>query len=74
MRGNAQATYARGARGVADAERAGADGRTWWFVVMPGPPADAAPRRGAAMRRADAAQRCGAAPTVVRPRRAAGRP
>lgn len=43
-RGNTQATYARGARGVAYAERAGMDGRTWWFVVMPGPTADAAQR------------------------------
>lgn len=44
-RGNTQATYARGARGVAYAERAGMDGRTWWFVVMPGAPADPAEHR-----------------------------
>jgi hypothetical protein len=40
-RGNARATYPRGSRGVALAERRGADGRTWWFVMMRAPEANA---------------------------------
>lgn len=35
-RGNALAEYARGARGVALAERADSTGRVWWFVLMDG--------------------------------------
>ena len=45
-RGNVQATFARGSRGVALAARRDSSGRPWWFVIMRSPPVGAQPPVG----------------------------
>jgi hypothetical protein len=47
-RGNTQARFAPGSRGIALAEQADATGRVWWFVVMQAPAAGEKPVPGGA--------------------------